>query len=81
MLPVSTALVGIVPVIYVSATLLAAIRTASRRGWEYLPLLPLVFATIHLTWGAGFLAGLVKWGVPRIPLSSLLRVFRSPEEV
>ena len=76
---VSWRLAMIVPVLYVGANLLAAMWNASRRGWRYLPVLPLVFATIHLSWGAGFLVGLVKWGVPRITLSSLVGAFRSPE--
>ena len=76
---VSWRLAMIVPVLYLGANLLAATWTASRRGWRYWPLLLLVFATIHLSWGAGFLGGLVKWGVPRITVSSLVGAFRSPE--
>jgi cellulose synthase/poly-beta-1,6-N-acetylglucosamine synthase-like glycosyltransferase len=79
LLPLHWPLGMIVPALYVSANLLSAVWTAWRRGWKYLPLLPLVFATIHLSWGAGFLAGLVKWGVPRITLRSLLRAFESQE--
>jgi succinoglycan biosynthesis protein ExoA len=33
--------------------------------------LPLVFATMHISWGLGFLAGSVRWGPP---LRALLRV-------
>jgi len=51
---------------YLSANLAASIHTASKRGWEYLPLLPLVFAILHISYGLGFLAGLIKfwdrWG-------------------
>jgi cellulose synthase/poly-beta-1,6-N-acetylglucosamine synthase-like glycosyltransferase len=79
LLPVHWPLAMLVPALYLSANLLSAIWTASRWGWKYLPLLPLVFATIHMSWGAGFLAGLVKWGVPRITLRSLRRAFRPPE--
>jgi succinoglycan biosynthesis protein ExoA len=79
LLPARWPLGVIVPILYASANLFATIWTASRRGWKYLPLLPLVFASIHLSWGAGFLAGLVKWGVPRITLRSLMRAFRTPE--
>jgi len=68
-----------VPALYLVTNLVASIWTASRRGWKYLPLLPIVFATIHLSWGTGFLAGLFKWGIPRITLSSLVKAFQSPE--
>lgn len=68
---------AIIPVLYLVACLAASIWTASGRGWRYLPLLPIVFATIHFSWGVGFLAGLFKWGMPRITLSSFANAFRS----
>jgi len=81
LLPLSPALGAAVPLLYLGANLLAAVWTAYLRGWRYLPLLPLVFATIHLSWGAGFLAGLFQWGIPRITVSSLVSAFRSPDSV
>ena len=80
-LPVDRILGIGVPAVYLAASLVASIWTASRKGWKYLPLLPIVFATIHLSWGIGFLAGLFGWGVPRITLSSLVKAFQSPEMV
>lgn len=51
---------------YLAATLAASIYTAGKRGWRHLLLLPLVFAIIHLSYGFGFLLGLLKfwnrWG-------------------
>ena len=51
---------------YLLANLGASLLTAARQGWKYLPLLPLVFASLHLSYGLGFLAGLFKfwnrWG-------------------
>jgi cellulose synthase/poly-beta-1,6-N-acetylglucosamine synthase-like glycosyltransferase len=56
----------VIPLLYLIANLLASIYTASKRGWQYLPLLPLIFAILHLSYGLGFLVGLVKfanrWG-------------------
>jgi succinoglycan biosynthesis protein ExoA len=56
----------VIPFVYLSANLLASLVTACRRGWKYLPLLPLVFASLHLSYGSGFLVGLLKfwdrWG-------------------
>ncbi len=43
---------------YGVASCAAAVLTARRRGWRYLPLLPLLFATLHASYGCGFLMGL-----------------------
>jgi glycosyltransferase involved in cell wall biosynthesis len=52
--------------LYAAANLAASVLTARRAGWEHLPRLPLVFAGLQLGYGAGFLAGLVRfrkrWG-------------------
>ena len=61
------------PGLYLLANLSATGFTASRRGFKYLPLLPFVFGILHLSYGLGFLAGLIKfwnrWGdqVGRVP--------------
>ena len=51
---------------YLFANLAASIWTASHRGWSYLFLLPLVYSTLHISYGLGFLVGLLKfagrWG-------------------
>lgn len=69
------ALVGFVSA-YLLVNLAASILTAARRGWRYLPLLPIAFGTLHLSYGLGFLVGLVRfinrWGdregrVPELP--------------
>ena len=46
---------------YVLTNLAASVWTAHQKGWRYLPLLPVVFATLHLSYGLGFLAGLVRF--------------------
>jgi GT2 family glycosyltransferase len=43
---------------YAVASLAASLVLAWRRGWRYLPLLPLVFACLHISYGFGFLVGL-----------------------
>lgn len=59
-------LAPIIPLLYGAANLFASLWTASQRGWKYLWLLPVVFAILHLSYGTGFLVGLVKfwnrWG-------------------
>lgn len=56
----------IVPLLYILANLSASIYTALKRGWESLLYLPIAFAILHLSYGLGFLVGLVKfwnrWG-------------------
>ena len=59
--PVGLALLALVAVSYALANLTASVWTASRGGWRHLPLLPVVFAAIHLSYGLGFLAGLVRF--------------------
>jgi len=51
---------------YLLVDLAASVLTAHRRGWKHLPLLPLIFPVLHVSYGLGFLVGLVKfsnrWG-------------------
>lgn len=51
---------------YALANLAASVITARNQRWEALPLLPIVFATLHLAFGCGFLFGLIRfwnrWG-------------------
>jgi succinoglycan biosynthesis protein ExoA len=52
---------AIIPLLYLVANLFASIHTASSRGWKHLPFLPLIFTILHLSYGLGFLVGLVKF--------------------
>jgi GT2 family glycosyltransferase len=45
---------------YATANLFATLWTA-RRDWKTLPLLPLAFSILHLSYGLGFLWGLWRW--------------------
>jgi len=47
--------------LYAGATLVASGITAARRGWRHLPLLPLVFGILHISYGTGFCLGLVAF--------------------
>jgi len=51
---------------YALANLAVSIGLAYQRGWKYLAMLPAVYAILHLSYGMGFLVGLVKfrnrWG-------------------
>jgi len=46
--------------IYLSGCLLAAVATAKRFGWKLLPILPMIFAIYHFSYGFGFVTGLLK---------------------
>jgi GT2 family glycosyltransferase len=45
---------------YVLAVVYYSLRSAKRGGFQYFPVLPLLFLTIHLSWGLGFVAGFFK---------------------
>jgi glycosyltransferase involved in cell wall biosynthesis len=46
---------------YAGANLVASLIAAAGSRWSHLPLLPVVFLIIHLSWGSGFLAGAAWW--------------------
>jgi len=50
---------GVLSTYFVSA-LLASFLSARKRGWQYWPMLPFIFAALHLSWGLGFLWGLAR---------------------
>ena len=41
--------------------LLYSAKLAREKGWSYIVVLPLVFATLHFSYGIGFLVGLVRF--------------------
>jgi len=64
--PVPHSLFVFVPLAYLFSNLSASLWIASRRSWTSLLCLPLIFAILHLSYGLGFWAGLLKfafrWG-------------------
>lgn len=58
--PVSslTVLGATMDVIYLLATVVAAIIVARRTGWSLFPAFPMVFVTYHLSYGFGFVVGM-----------------------
>lgn len=45
--------------VYTGTATIASLVLAPRHGWRYLPPLPIAFACLHLSYGLGFVAGLV----------------------
>jgi glycosyltransferase involved in cell wall biosynthesis len=56
---------GVVAGTYLIANLGASLVAAAKHGLRYFPALPIVFATLHVSYGSGFLAGLPRWYLKR----------------
>jgi hypothetical protein len=52
---------AVTPSLYIFTNLLASIYTAAKYNLKYFPFLSLTYAILHLSYGLGFLAGLVKF--------------------
>jgi glycosyltransferase involved in cell wall biosynthesis len=64
---------------YAMANVVASLITAARRGWNFLPALPLVFACYHFGYGIGFLRGVVDFIIlRRQPALAFTQLTRSP---
>lgn len=64
---------------YGLAVLAASVLTASRaRDARILPCLPIVFATLHVAYGCGFLGGLWRWRRHGLPRLRMLRTGAAP---
>ena len=46
---------------YVFLATLFSVRICVKQGWEYFPVLPIVFATLHFSYGIGFLKGITQF--------------------
>ena len=51
----------IILVSYATCNLFFSFVIAKKEGWKYLPLLPIVFVTMHFSYGIGFLTGLIRF--------------------
>jgi hypothetical protein len=46
---------------YLATNLCVSLYTSARHGWRHLPLLSVTYAILHLSYGFGFLIGLIKF--------------------
>jgi GT2 family glycosyltransferase len=51
---------------YLSLSLAFSFSIAARKGWRYFPILPVIFACLHLSWGLGFLYSLARLTFQRL---------------
>ena len=51
----------LVPLLYLLVDISASAMTAAKKGWHFFPLLLFVFAILHISYGLGFLVGLIKF--------------------
>ena len=79
-LPLSVKAGMVVPVIYTAVNILVSLKIALKNGIKYLPVLPIVFATMHISWGLGFLYGLVKFGLPKFKPEHIINSFKKIEQ-
>lgn len=61
LLPAARVLLAIEMGLYVIANLAASFLTAKKDGWRYLAYLPVTYAILHVSYGAGFLKGMAKF--------------------
>jgi hypothetical protein len=66
--------------IYSTLSIAAAIQVARHSGWRFFPLLPVVFTTYHVSYGLGFLLGIVyrpaDWNRPSTMRNALTAITR-----
>ena len=51
----------LIVVSYICANLITSLWVCVKNGWKYFLLLPLAYATLHVSYGLGFMTGLVKF--------------------
>ena len=64
--PAGLVALGLVAGSYAICNLAASAVAAKKAGIRYAPIMPIVFATLHLSWGIGFLVGLPWWYLGRL---------------
>ncbi len=64
--PIGVYILIAIVALYLLTNLTASILTSAKSGWHHLPLLPVCYSILHLSYGLGFLIGLVRfanrWG-------------------
>jgi succinoglycan biosynthesis protein ExoA len=66
---------GILFAVYCAACVIASVAAARKCGWKLLPFLPVTFSIFHISYGLGFLIGVVYWSFARYSHSRLAELF------
>jgi len=66
----------IIPALYSVFNFIVSFSTSVQRGFRYFLILPIIFLSIHLSWGIGFWVGLVKFGVPKFSIKNFMDAFK-----
>lgn len=61
----------IAPAFYLLHSLIASRRITQRRRYQII--MPIVLIVLHMSWGVGFISGILRWGVPRRRTRTLLK--------
>jgi succinoglycan biosynthesis protein ExoA len=59
--PICHPLSLITPLLYLAVNIFVSMNTACKHGWQYFPPLPFIFAILHLSYGLGFLVGMLRF--------------------
>jgi glycosyltransferase involved in cell wall biosynthesis len=65
-LPMSRFLLGLTAGSYAAANIAASVYFGRKAGWRVAALMPVAYATLHLSYGSGFIAGLAHLGYSRV---------------
>lgn len=52
----------IIPLLYLSATIVSSLKYSIKTSPIYFPLLLIIFPIIHFSWGTGLIVGVARWG-------------------
>lgn len=59
--------------LYALYTIIAALAISLHQRTHYLPAIVLTFWILHLSWGFGFYAGIFRFGIPKLRISTIAR--------
>jgi len=63
--------------VYLAALGLFAADASAKSAWKYFPAIALAIGVLHVSWGIGFISGILHFGIPRIGIRTILRTLRA----
>ncbi len=77
LLPFSWKMALIIPVLYGVFNFVVTVNASRKNGIRYFPILPVIFFTIHVSWGLGFWVGIARFGVPKLSFRNIVNAFKN----